>query len=63
MMFGGSPTRVEAPPMFDSMASAIRNGAGFRFSMRVISTVSGAKMMTVVTLSRNIDSTLTASAR
>jgi len=63
MMFGGSPTSVATPPMFDSMASAIRNGAGFSWSRRVTSMVSGAKMITVVTLSRIMLSTLIATPR
>ncbi len=49
--------------MFESMASAIKYGSGFRFNMRVINTVSGAKIITVVTLSSNMLITLTASDR
>ena len=63
MMLGGSPTRVAAPPMFDSMASEIRKGTGFIRNRRVMSIVSGAKIMTVVTLSRIMLIRLTARVR
>ena len=63
MMLGGSPTRVAVPPIFESMASAIRKGMGLSNSMRAINTVSGAKINTVVTLSSTMLMMLTASDR
>ena len=51
MMFGGSPTRVAAPPMLDANASASRNGTGGIPSCRHTEMVSGAISRTVVTLS------------
>ena len=57
MMFGGSPMRVAAPPMFDASASAIRYGAAARPSFWQTTIVTGATSMTVVTLSRNGDAT------
>ena len=56
-MFGGSPISVAVPPMFEEKISIKRNGYGFNFSLRVISIVTGTISSTVVTLSRNADST------
>ena len=54
-MFGGSPIRVAAPPIFDASTSAIRYGwAGMRRRPHT-TMVTGATSMIVVTLSRNGD--------
>ena len=53
--FGGSPISVAVPPMFDAMASAIRNGTGGTPSSLATSSVTGATSRIVVTLSRNAD--------
>ena len=55
MMFGGSPTSVAVPPMFDASASAIRNGTTGTRSRSQTSSVTGATSSTVVTLSSNAD--------
>ena len=60
MRFGGSPTRVAAPPMFDRMDSDIRKGIGFSCRMRAISTLKGANTISVVTLSSTMEIRLTA---
>jgi hypothetical protein len=57
MMFGGSPTNVEVPPMFDANTSAIRNGATGTSRRSQTRKVTGAMSRTVVTLSRNADAT------
>src|SRR6202047_2920341 len=57
MMFGGSPTNVDAPPMLDANTSAIRNGAARTSSLSHISRVTGATSRTVVTLSSSADAT------
>ncbi len=57
-MFGGSPTSVATPPTLESMASAISSGAAGMRSTRAMTRVAGAMTTTVVTLSRNIDSTV-----
>ena len=55
MMLGGSPTSVDAPPMFDANTSAIRNGTGLIASRSHTSSVTGAISSTVVTLSSRAD--------
>ena len=55
MMFGGSPTRVAAPPMLEAKTSAIRNGTGLMSRRSQTSSVTGAISRTVVTLSRNAE--------
>ena len=55
MMFGGSPISVAAPPMFEAITWAIRNGIGSMPSRSQTSSVTGATSSTVVTLSRNAD--------
>jgi hypothetical protein len=55
MMFGGSPIRVAAPPMFEASTSAMRNGVGLMSSRSHTSSVTGAMSSTVVTLSRNAE--------
>ena len=60
MMFGGSPTSVPTPPVSDSSAAASRYGTGEIFWAFAIRMMSGPKMTTVVTLSSNSDSTVTA---
>ena len=57
MMFGGSPISVAVPPMLLAITSAIRNGTGEVPSRSQISSVTGATSSTVVTLSRNAEST------
>ena len=57
MMFGGSPTRVAAPPMLEAKTSAIRNGTGLMSRRSQTSSVTGAISRTVVTLSRNAEAT------
>ena len=51
MMFGGSPIRVAAPPMFDANTSEIRYGAAGSPSRAQTERVTGATSSTVVTLS------------
>ncbi len=58
--FGGSPTSVATPPVSDSRAAASRNGMGLIPSERAMKMISGPKITTVVTLSSNNDSTVTA---
>ena len=60
MMFGGSPISVAVPPTLDARASAIRNGTGSTSSSSAISSVTGARSSTVVTLSRNAEATAVA---
>ena len=55
MMFGGSPTRVEAPPMLDASTSATRNGTGLSLQPVADEQVTGAMSSTVVTLSSSAD--------
>ena len=50
-MFGGSPTRVAVPPMFDARMIAIRNGIGLILRLAAINRVTGAIKITMVTLS------------
>ena len=58
MMFGGSPTRVATPPMSDSKASAISKGITRMPRVSAMRIVTGAIRTIVVTLSRNIESTV-----
>ena len=51
MMFGGSPTKVEVPPMLEANTSAIKKGAGLISSRSQTSRVTGAINKIVVTLS------------
>ncbi len=55
MMFGGSPTRVAVPPMFEAITSAMRYGAARSPSRSHTRNVTGAMSRTVVTLSSNAD--------
>ena len=57
MMFGGSPIKVAAPPMFEANTSAIRNGTGSIRSRSHTSRVTGAMRSTVVTLSSSAEAT------
>src|SRR4030042_3755340 len=57
MMFGGSPISVAVPPIFDAMASVMRNGTTSSSSAWQMSNVTGAIRSTVVTLSRNAETT------
>ena len=41
MMLGGSPTSVDAPPMFEARTSAIRNGTGLISSRSQTRSVTG----------------------
>ena len=63
MMFGGSPISVAAPPMLLAMISATTSGIGSRSSASAITKVIGTISSTVVTLSRNADSTAVAPVR
>ena len=51
MMFGGSPIRVAAPPMFDAKTSARISDIGFMFRILATEIVTGTIRRTVVTLS------------
>ena len=53
MIFGGSPIRVAVPPMLEARICASRKGTGSMPRMPVI----GPTSNTVVTLSRNAEST------
>lgn len=55
MTFGGSPTGVEAPPMFEKMTSAIKTCFGSMFLISHNLMVTGVISKTVVTLSKNAD--------
>ena len=55
IMFGGSPTSVAVPPMFDANISESMNGIGFALSALVSSSVMGIMRSIVVTLSRNAE--------
>src|SRR5512137_2708583 len=57
MMFGGSPMRVAVPPMLEAIASVMRNGTTSSSRAWQMSIVTGAMRSTVVTLSRNADTT------
>ena len=52
MMLGGSPMRVDMPPMLEARISEMRYGAGGRPSRRQTDSVTGATSSTHVTLSR-----------
>src|SRR5918993_1096226 len=54
-MFGGSPMRVDAPPMFDAMTCVSKNGIGEASRASAIRNVTGTMRMTVVTLSRKAE--------
>jgi hypothetical protein len=55
MIFGGSPTRVAAPPMLEANTSAMRNGTGLISSRSHSSSVTGAINNTETTLGRMAD--------
>lgn len=53
--FGGSPTGVAAPPMFENIIIAVRIGTGFSSKTSQSLIVTGVIKRTVVTLSRKRD--------
>ena len=57
MMLGGSPMSVAVPPMFDARISVMKNGMGLTSSSLHTVSVMGPMSSTVVTLSRNAEST------
>mmetsp|Transcript_36915 Transcript_36915/g.75671 ORF Transcript_36915/g.75671 Transcript_36915/m.75671 type:complete len:216 (+) Transcript_36915:887-1534(+) len=57
MMLGGSPIMVAVPPMFEKIASQMRNAQGSMFTSLHSLHVTGAISRIVVTLSRNAEST------
>ena len=57
MMFGGSPTRVAVPPMFEAIASATRYGTTGTSRRSHTRNVTGAMSSTVVTLSSAAEAT------
>ena len=57
MMFGGSATMVDTPPMFDANTCASRKGTGLIPSVRQIESVIGTASTTTVTLSRSAEET------
>ena len=57
MMLGGSPMRVAVPPMLEAMIWVMKKGTGLVFSMLVMARVMGPMRSTVVTLSKNPEST------
>ena len=57
MIFGGSPIRVAVPPMLEARICASRKGTGSMPRMPVIAIAIGPTSSTVVTLSRNAEST------
>ena len=57
MMLGGSPISVAVPPILDARICASRNGTGFRPRILAMAIAMGPTRRTVVTLSRNADST------
>ena len=61
MMLGGSPISVAVPPMFDARISVMKNGMGFTSSSLHTVSVMGPMSSTVVTLSKNADSTAVSS--
>ena len=61
MMFGGSPMSVAVPPMFDARISVMKNGMGLMSSSLHTVRVMGPMSSTVVTLSRNAESTAVSS--
>ena len=54
-MFGGSPMRVDAPPMFEAITCVSRKGIGEVSRASAIRNVTGTMSITVVTLSRNAE--------
>ena len=62
-MLGGSPIRVAVPPMLDARICAIRYGAGEIPRRRATESVTGVIRTTVVTLSRNAETTAVTSER
>ena len=61
MMLGGSPMSVAVPPMFDASISVMKNGMGLTSSSLHTVSVMGPMSSTVVTLSRNAESTAVSS--
>ncbi len=61
MMFGGSPMSVAVPPMFDARISVMKNGMGLMSSILHTVIVIGPMSSTVVTLSKNAESTAVSS--
>ncbi len=61
-MFGGSPIRVDVPPMFDARICEKRNGYALTLSASVMTSVTGTTSSTVVTLSRNAEATAVTTA-
>ena len=57
MIFGGSPTRVAVPPMFEANICAIKNGFTSTLSWAVMLKVTGTVKRTVVTLSSRAEQT------
>ena len=57
MMLGGSPIRVEAPPMFDAKISARIIDIGFMFRTLATEMVTGTIRRIMVTLSKNAEPT------
>ena len=57
IMFGGSPIKVAVPPIFDAKISVIKNGRGFMSNSFAIANVIGIIKITVVTLSKNAETT------
>jgi hypothetical protein len=52
IIFGGSPIKVAAPPMFEHKISPIKNGIGSLSSILQTAKVMGITKITVVTLSK-----------
>ena len=63
MIFGGSPISVAVPPIFDATNSVIRNGIGGISNSFAITKVTGMIKITVVTLSKNADTTAVNNAK
>ena len=63
MMLGGSPMSVATPPMLENSASESRNGAGLTSNISQRTMVTGAITTTVVTLSRNAETTAVTAPR
>ena len=57
MIFGGSPIIVAAPPIFENKTSAMRIGMGCKSKTLANCIVTGVSRSTVVTLSKNAEST------
>ena len=58
MIFGGSPTSVAVPPIFEARIWAMRKGFTFTFSCDVMLNVIGTVRRTVVTLSSRPEQTM-----